>query len=280
MPKQYYHLPKSDLIKEYLTKNKKLKNGKIFTKKDFLEEFMSAYPDFKKKGIEDSLVKLSANDKNKTHYRRTDADDFLWKIDSHTFRLYDPRTDNYNENIEKNNIETVKSKQSKPKAKLIKKPKQPDTSTDKQLIINKAFKIILPTLANFIGNTLVKKNEKDWWKKYVLDKLNDNAKRDLPQKGDYDILIKKIDISACLNIIIKNWDYIFCDVMNKKQRDCTHGLLTSRNEEAHISTEKLETLSNEEIEHTLILIITLMRPINSNIADKISEMKKELNSSQ
>jgi site-specific recombinase XerD len=148
---------------------------------------------------------------------------------------------------------------------------------DKETIINKALKLILPSLVEFIGNSLMKYGKNDLWKKYVYNKLTDNAKRNLPDEGSFDKLIKKLDISACLHTIINNRDDIFKNVLKKKQLDCAHGLLTIRNDDSHFTLETISKIEDEDLEHALILIIQLMRPINPDIANQISEIKNELN---
>jgi hypothetical protein len=170
-----------------------------------------------------------------------------------------------------------KSQEHRPNSILIKKS---DLDIDKETIINKAFKLILPSLVVFIRNTLMKYGKNDWWKKYIYDKLNEIAKKNLPEEGSFDKLIEKLDISACLHIIINNWDDIFKNVLGKKQRDCAHGLLTIRNDDSHFTLETISTIKDEDLEHALILIIQLMRPINPDIANQISEIRNELNHPQ
>jgi len=63
-----------------------------------------------------------------------------------------------------------------------------------------SFMIILPALSKYIGKILIKRNENNWWKKYVLDKLRET--RDLPKDGSKEEYINELDVSACLSIII------------------------------------------------------------------------------
>jgi len=110
MGKQYYDEPKYDLIKKFIQFNMKLQKGDSFTTNDFIKKFKEKYPKFKDSGIKMSLSRLSVNDTNRERYSPSERDDFLWKLNEHTFRLYDE------ENDEKTNTK-------KPKSILIKKDK-------------------------------------------------------------------------------------------------------------------------------------------------------------
>jgi len=160
---------------------------------------------------------------------------------------------------------------------------QQSISVDKFEFINKvnmnilpilSFMIILPALSNYIGKTLLKRNENNWWRKYVLDKLRET--RDLPKNGSKEEYINELDISACLNIIIQNWDEIFKHEMDIHSRDLAFSLLSIRNKEAaHYTTKLLSTYNYGDVDYALNTIIHFMRPIDTNVANQISELKRE-----
>jgi hypothetical protein len=134
--------------------------------------------------------------------------------------------------------------------------------------------IILPVLSKYIAKILLKRDENNWWKKYVLDKLRET--RDLPQNGSREEYINELDISACLNIIIYNWDEIFKHEMDIHSRELAHSLLSIRNKEgAHYTSKILTKYSYEDVDYALGQIIHFMRPIDTNIAEQISEIKRE-----
>jgi len=188
---------------------------------------------------------------------------------------------NKNQNIqERTNVNKTNTKTTK--AILIKgnknlkqnKSKQQLKSEDKHEIINKAFKIILPFLAKYIGNTLQEHDKNAWWQKFVLNKLNDNTIRDLPRQGSYEKCIKSLDISACLNIIEINWKDIFVRKMDKRQRTWSHELLDIRNRESHYTTETLTENNDNDIIRALDTMERFMRPINIDVANQILKMKQ------
>jgi hypothetical protein len=137
-----------------------------------------------------------------------------------------------------------------------------------------AFMIILPVLSKYIAKILSKKNENNWWKKYVLDKLRET--RDLPQEGSKEEYINELDISACLNIIIQNWDEIFKHEMDIHSRDLAFSLLSIRNKEgAHYTSKIIEKYNYKDVDYALSTIIHFMRPIDTNVSEQISEIKRE-----
>jgi len=137
-----------------------------------------------------------------------------------------------------------------------------------------SFMIILPVLSKYIGRILLERKEDNWWKKYILDKLRET--RDLPQKGSKEEYINELDISACLNIIIQNWDDVFKHKMDIHSRDLAFSLLGIRNKEgAHYNTKILTKYRYDDVDYALNTIIHFMRPIDPNVADQISKIKLE-----
>jgi len=149
---------------------------------------------------------------------------------------------------------------------------------DKLEVINKAFRLILPVLAKYIGRILIEKDKNNWWKKYVLSKLkNENTIRKLPKEGSDDDCIESLDIPACLNIIECNWFDVFKDKMDDRQRTWAHALYDIRNYyESHYTTKTLTTSSVEDISLELAIMLRFIRPIDTDVTDRISEMRKEL----
>jgi len=187
--------------------------------------------------------------------------------------------------IEKGNEKKENIK--KTNAILIKNPKitgqndyAPDSPNltppeDKLEVINRAFRLILPVLSKYIGKIL-KEKDNNWWRKYVLGKLKDeNTKRKLPKEGSDNEFIESLDIPACINIIECNWADVFKDKMDDRQRTWAHALYDIRNYyEAHYNTKTLTTSSVEDISLELAIMIRFMRPIDSDVAGQISEMRK------
>jgi len=147
---------------------------------------------------------------------------------------------------------------------------------DKLEVINRAFRLILPVLAKYIGKILIEKDKNNWWKRYVLSKLkNEHTIRKLPKEGSDDDCIESLDIPACLNIIECNWFDVFKEKMDDRQRTWAHALYDIRNYyESHYTTKTLTTSSVEDISLELSIMLRFIRPIDIDVTDQISEMIK------
>jgi len=141
---------------------------------------------------------------------------------------------------------------------------------DKIELINKAFLEILPSLADFIGRILKQKDEKYWWKKYVIDKLSDTSIINLPKVGSYEECINSLDIRACFDIIIKNGNEIFIKILKRERLSYAH-LLKDRviNITAHTTTDTIKSITEKDVKRTLENIAFFMEPIDINIAENI-----------
>jgi hypothetical protein len=144
---------------------------------------------------------------------------------------------------------------------------------DKLLIITKAFMIILPELANYIGKILLDNNESNWWQVFVK-KIKDNTIMNLPENGSYEECVESLDILCCLKIIINNWHEIFNKKLGKRHLTWAHELIDIRNEESHFTMKKLKSITNGDIDRALDTIERFIRPINHDVTDQISKMRK------
>ena len=141
-------------------------------------------------------------------------------------------------------------------------------------IINKAFRSILSELVKYIGKILSEKDNKEWWKKYVLQKLKETTTRNLPKNGTYDECLNSLDIYACLLIIIANWEEIF-----KYKLECKlsyiHELKEIRHDTGgHPTLQILRKINNKEyMDRALDTMALLMDTIDKIISDKIRSMK-------
>jgi len=155
---------------------------------------------------------------------------------------------------------------------------QQSIKEDKISVINDALTLILDVLPKYICEILIEKDRNNWWRKYVLGQLrNENTIRNLPKEGSDDECIDSLDIPACLNIIERNWNDVFRDKMDDRQRTWSHVLYDIRNYyQSHLTKKILTTSSVEDISLDLAIMVRFMRPIDHDVADKISEKRKAL----
>jgi hypothetical protein len=146
-------------------------------------------------------------------------------------------------------------------------------------IINKAFRTILHHLAYFIGETLKRKDNKHWWKNFVINKLPKSTSENLPHEGSDEVCIKKLDIQACLNIIEYNWLDIFKYKFNKdgKYRTWARELKDIRNDyDAHYTIQTLESFNDDDLTRALDTMVRFMKPINEDISKEIKSIKDSI----
>jgi hypothetical protein len=181
-----------------------------------------------------------------------------------------------NEDLVINTIKKRKNKLTKPKEVNI---QNKNTSVlisciqeDNFTIINKAFRKILPILAEFIGRILKNKNYENWWKIFIIDKLPKTTTENLPHEKPYDEYYNKLDIQACLNIIEYNWLDIFKYEFNKegKYRTWARELKDVRNDfDAHYTTQTLDSFSDDDLKRAIDTMARFMIPINKKISEEI-----------
>ncbi len=72
-----------------------LKPGEAFTRERAVRWFQEHFPNVKQSTVTAHLIRLSTNAATRLHYgvREDGSDDFLYKVDSSRFRLYDKQTD-------------------------------------------------------------------------------------------------------------------------------------------------------------------------------------------
>jgi len=72
-----------------------IKQGEIFTREQAIQWFVDNYPKIKQGTVTAHLIRLSTNVRTRLQYsaKADGSDDHFFKIDSSTFRLYDPERD-------------------------------------------------------------------------------------------------------------------------------------------------------------------------------------------
>jgi len=146
-----------------------------------------------------------------------------------------------------------------------------DIEADNLEIISKAFRTILPSLSEFVGSTLKEKDNINWWKNYVINKLSETSIINLPKVGKYEECINSLDILACLNIIIVNWHDIFKYKFRKDKSyfNYAHEIIDKRHDTAHVTQETIKKFNYKYTKRALDTIALFMEPINSKLSDEI-----------
>jgi len=154
--------------------------------------------------------------------------------------------------------------------KKINKKKEQIIKDDYFFIINKAFRIILPHLAEFVCSSLKERDNKNWRQRCAMV-------QNFPQKGSYEECVYSLDIQGCLNIIEKNWLDVFGSKLKINLRTWARELKDIRNDiDAHYNTQTIKSLNEEDVERALDTMVRFMDPINKGIAEEIRSIKNNI----
>ncbi|MDR1872322.1 MAG: DUF499 domain-containing protein [Deltaproteobacteria bacterium] len=137
-------------------------------------------------------------------------------------------------------------------------------------VIGKGFETLLGVLVNFIYAELQKKHRKKWWELGVLQKLNEDRKKDLPTFGTDDEYKAKMDIQLCLQVITFNWREIFLQKLSKNADGLVKELIGVRNDWAHSGFEGFD---NEDTARALDTMARLCLKINTTKAEEIKAIR-------
>lgn len=118
-------------------------------------------------------------------------------------------------------------------------------------LVQKGFRVLHPLIAGYIGLEMNREYRSAWWDE-VLYALNDQ--RDLPERGDYNILIDSLDIANCLRLIDRKWNDVFRNELSINYRTWAKELMGVRNEVAHIGQNDLEKAYAERALDTMALL--------------------------
>ena len=118
-------------------------------------------------------------------------------------------------------------------------------------LVQKGFRVLLPQMAEYIGQEMSRVYHDDWWKE-VLDALSDQY--DLPSSGEYGDLIDSLDIANCLRLIERRWRDVFSSKMSKSHRNWASELMGVRNEVSHIGLNDLQQGYTERALDTMALL--------------------------
>lgn len=105
--------------------------------------------------------------------------------------------------------------------------------TENYELVQKAFRILHPLLASYIASELNREYPNAWWQE-VLATLSDQSK-DLPSDGNFDDLVKSLDMANCLRLFDRKWNDVFRKKLSIDYRTWAKELMGIRNKLAHLS---------------------------------------------
>ncbi len=125
-------------------------------------------------------------------------------------------------------------------------------------LVQKGFRILLPPLAEYIGQEMRRVYRENWWAE-VHNALSDQE-RDLPHRGSYRELVDSFDIANCIRLIERRWREVFSLKMSKSHKNWASELMGYRNDLSHIGSEDLPQAKTERALDTMALLCESISP--------------------
>jgi len=146
-------------------------------------------------------------------------------------------------------------------------------------IVNDCLKYTLrKPLAYFVANHLRSYyGEEDWWAEGVINTLSGDQVRDLPNLGDWETLVPKLDIARSLELLFKHKNEIFYAKLPRAYRSI--GIIKgARNTDAHAGSEGISYAKSISFLDAMAQLLECIGESEaSQIArGKISELKSDV----
>ena len=139
-------------------------------------------------------------------------------------------------------------------------------------LVQRGFRILVSSMASYIGQVLHRKYKEDWWHRVCL-MLNDQ--RDLPDYGSYGDLVDSLDVANCLRIITRMWRDDFSFNLPRNCLTWSNELMGVRNSVAHAG---LQDLDQPVAERALDTMVLLCNEIDKDGAEEIRKLYQEVRS--
>lgn len=139
-------------------------------------------------------------------------------------------------------------------------------------LVQKGFRILVSSMASYIGQVLHRKYKEDWWHRVCL-MLNDQ--RDLPDYGSYGALVDSLDVANCLRIITRMWRDDFSAILPRNCLTWANELMGVRNSVAHAG---LQDLDQPVAERALDTMVLLCNEIDKEGAEEIRVLYQDVRS--
>lgn len=139
--------------------------------------------------------------------------------------------------------------------------------------VDQGFTQMLEYLAAFVGREMSRKWGDKWWNEHAWPCLPPVFQRSLPQSGDWNTIMDRLDVAACFHIISGNWNDVFKYKMTTKQRTWTRELQDTRNEWAHSAGKGL---TDDDAARALDTMARFIEPVDMETADEIRKLYRQV----
>lgn len=131
---------------------------------------------------------------------------------------------------------------------------------------------LLKVFAPYICAALSVEYGADWWQLAVMEKLRDEQKRGLPERGTEEELVDLLDIQRCLILFDVHWQEVFRKRLSIEYRTWAKELLGVRNKVAHIGAADF---TDNDTWRALDTMSRLCEPINMETTEDIRALLRE-----
>ncbi|BCV23911.1 Swt1 family HEPN domain-containing protein [Gelria sp. Kuro-4] len=144
---------------------------------------------------------------------------------------------------------------------------------DNYQLITKGFEILTEILAPYVCQQLETHFRTDWWRRGVLEVLSDNQRRNLPDLGDWGVLVDSLDSLRCLILIDLHWNDVFRVELSREHRNWVKELITTRNKWAHKGSG---AVSDEDAWRALDTMARLVEKIDAESTEAIRALARQI----
>jgi predicted AAA+ superfamily ATPase len=100
--------------------------------------------------------------------------------------------------------------------------------------VSRGLRLVLQGLAPYVARELVTFYGDNWWQAGVMGKLYEDQRRNLPESGSDEELIRSLDVSLALLLFDLHWHEIFRKKLSIDHRNWCKELIGTRNKLAHL----------------------------------------------
>lgn len=139
--------------------------------------------------------------------------------------------------------------------------------------VSEGFRILLYDLAPYIAQELRQVYGNDWWQRGVMEVLNYDSRKNLPEFGEWDELVDSLDIQRALLLLDLNWQHVFRRKLAVDHRTWAKELQGVRNRLAHLGGNDF---SDDDTWRALDTMSRLADAIEPEGAEEIRTILREL----
>ena len=139
--------------------------------------------------------------------------------------------------------------------------------------VTEGLRALTAVLAPYVAQELRAELGAEWWSRGVLGVLHENQRRDLPEAGNDDELIPKLDGARCLRLMDVRWNDLFRHKLSREHRTWIKELIATRNKWAH---PELLGMADEDAWRALDTMTRLVEQIDAEATERLRALAREV----